>query len=56
MNEPMHLLQICTNFRPGGIQRHVCDLTGWLRDLPMMGGVSEDHLKVVERIDRKGAA
>lgn len=28
----MRLLQMCTNFRPGGIQRHVLDLTGWLRD------------------------
>lgn len=27
----MHILMICTNFRPGGIQRHVLDLTADLR-------------------------
>ncbi len=27
----MRILQICTNFRPGGIQRHVLDLTADLR-------------------------
>jgi glycosyltransferase involved in cell wall biosynthesis len=27
----MRLLQICTNFRPGGIQHHVLGLTEWLR-------------------------
>ena len=32
MNQPMRVLQLCTDFRPGGIQRHVLDLTGWLRD------------------------
>jgi glycosyltransferase involved in cell wall biosynthesis len=28
----MRILQICTNFRPGGIQRHVLDLTADLRE------------------------
>lgn len=28
----MHILQLVTNFRPGGIQRHVLDLTAALRD------------------------
>ncbi len=32
MSEPMRLLQMCTDFPPGGIQRHVLDLTSWLRD------------------------
>lgn len=27
----MHILQVCTNFLPGGIQRHVLDLTADLR-------------------------
>jgi len=27
----MRILQLCTNFRPGGIQRHVLDLTDYLR-------------------------
>ena len=29
--QPMRLLQICTAFRPGGIQRHVLALSAWLR-------------------------
>lgn len=28
----MRILQVCTNFLPGGIQRHVLDLTAYLRD------------------------
>ena len=28
---PMRLIQVCTNFGPGGIQRHVLDLTAALR-------------------------
>ena len=28
----MRLLQICTAFRPGGIQRHVLGLSAWLRE------------------------
>ena len=28
----MRILEICTNFRPGGIQRHVLDLAAFLRD------------------------
>jgi glycosyltransferase involved in cell wall biosynthesis len=28
---PMRLMQICTAFRPGGIQRHVLALSSWLR-------------------------
>lgn len=32
MSEPMRLLQMCTNFRPGGIQRHALDMTAWLRE------------------------
>jgi glycosyltransferase involved in cell wall biosynthesis len=28
---PMRVLQICTAFRPGGIQRHVLALSAWLR-------------------------
>lgn len=56
MNEPKHLLQLCTDIQPRGIQRHVCDLTGWLRHLPVIGEVSEKHLKGIERVDGKGAA
>ena len=28
----MRILQVCTNFLPGGIQRHVLDLTAYLRE------------------------
>lgn len=27
----MRLMELCTNFRPGGIQRHAMDLAAWLR-------------------------
>ncbi|MEP7205401.1 MAG: glycosyltransferase family 4 protein [Casimicrobiaceae bacterium] len=29
--KPLRVLQVCTSFRPGGIQRHVLDLSAWLR-------------------------
>lgn len=41
----MRILQICTNFWPGGIQRHVLDLTHWLRDRGHEIHLSGDHGK-----------
>lgn len=41
----MRILQICTNFWPGGIQRHVLDLTHWLRERGHEVHLSGDHGK-----------
>ena len=53
----MHILQVCTNFLPGGIQRHVLDLTADLRarghrvtlagDVGEWGGAADDPDRIL---------
>lgn len=39
----MRILQVCTNFKPGGIQRHVLDLTADLRERGHTITLAGDH-------------
>ncbi len=39
----MRIIQICTNFRPGGIQRHVLDLTNDLSERGHQVALAGDH-------------